>query len=182
MNESRIRRQQGYILKDLLLVFLFIVTVVIITFVVYFKLREIERAKLESKHLSELSTGVKNLYAAEKSFAGISNRMLLNANLIPDEMRIAGDVVSNVWEGTVAVAPATHVSKYTITYTNVPASECVKLSTGVAANFMKLVVGATTIFDRTAGADRGETVKIDPGTVTTACSASNGIDMIFTDN
>lgn len=185
MNESRIRRQQGYILKDQLLVFVFIVTVVIITFVVYFKLLEHQNAELESKHLSELSTGVRNLYAAEKSFAGVSNKTLLNANLIPDDMRIAGDVVGNVWDGTVAVAPAASVSKYTITYTNVPPSECARLSMGVAANFLKLVVGATTIFDRTAGtsANSGGKVNIDPATVAAACrTAQNGIDMIFTDN
>lgn len=175
----------GYSLIELLLVIAFIAGALVLAFVTYPKVQATNRANVESQHLSVISTGVKNLYATAKSFTGISNQVLLNAKLIPDDMRVAGDVISNVWEGTVKVAVADPVSKYTITYTGVPAAECAKLSTGVAVNFMKLVVGTTTIFDRTAGtgADSGGTVDINPATVTTACSTTpNGTDMVFTGN
>lgn len=175
----------GYSLIELLLVIAFIAGALVLAFVTYPKVQATNRANVESQHLSVISTGVKNLYATSKSFATVSNAVLLNAKLIPDDMRVAGAVISNVWEGTVEVAAANPVSKYTITYTGVPAAECSKLSTGVAVNFMKLVVGTTVIFDRTVGtgADSGGTVNIDPALVTTACSATpNGTTMIFTGN
>lgn len=178
----------GYSLIELLLVIAFIAGALVLAFVTYPKVQATNRANVESQHLSVMSTGIKNLYATAKSFTGISNQVLLNAKLFPDDMRVnstAAAGVSNVWEGTIDVAAATPVSKYTITYTGVPAAECAKLSTGVAVNFMKLVVGTTIIFDRTAGtgADSGGTVDINPATVTTACSTTpNGTTMIFTGN
>ena len=175
----------GYSLIELLLVIAFIAGALVLAFVTYPKVQATNRANVESQHLSVISTGVKNLYATAKSFTGLTNQVLLNAKLIPDDMRVAGAVISNVWEGTVTVAPATPVSKYTITYTTVPPAECAKLATGVAVNFMKLDIGGTNIFDRTAGANgaAGGSVDINPAIVTATCNAApDGSTMVFTGN
>lgn len=181
----------GYSLIELLLVIAFIAGALVLAFVTYPKVQATNRANVESQHLSVISTGIKNLYATAKTFGGanpISNQVLLNAKLIPDDMRVnstAAAGISNVWEGTVDIAPAAVQSKYTITYTLVPPAECAKMATGVAVNFMKLDVGATTIFDRTAGVggSSGGSVDINPALVTTACSAApGGSTMTFTGN
>lgn len=180
-------RHEGYSLIELLLVIAFIAGALVLAFVTYPKVQATSRANLESQHLSVLSTEIKNLYASAKSFSTLSNAVALNAKIIPDDMRVDGVAIKNVWEGDVIIETSPTPNKYQITYGMVPAAECAKIATGVAVNFMALTIGGAGIFNRSdpgaSGNDSGGTVNIDPEMVTRAChTAPNGNTMVFTGN
>lgn len=174
---------RGYSLIELLLVIAFIAGALVLAFVTYPKVQATSRANVESQHLIAISTGLRSLYATARSFEGVGNRVMIDAKLVPDDMRVVGDVIYNVWDGTVSTVVANHVERYMLTYTNVPAAECVKIATGAGVNFLALTIGDYTIFDRAYGVgydDTGGGVTIKPELAAQACQANpNGNTMVF---
>lgn len=182
---KRTNGQAGFSLIELLLVIGFIAAALVLAFVTYPKVQATNRANVESQNITIISGGIKNLYSTARNFGTLNNQTLVNAKIIPDVMSVdpATFAINNVWAGQVTIAPdpASNL-RYTITYSGVPSSECVKLSTGVSTNFLRLVInGNAPVVDRLA---TGGNVDIDPAVVTTQCNAANGATntLVFTGN
>ena len=167
-------RSAGFSLIELLLVIGFIAGALVLAFITYPKVQATNRANTESQHITVISGGIKNLYTTAKNFGSLTNTVLINAKIIPDDLSVTAPNITNIWGGAITVGPDTATSRYTITYTAVPAAECSKLVTGVGVNFMKVSAGPSgapvVIFDRLAGGTGGA-VNVDPATVTTNCQA-----------
>lgn len=179
MNYKNRAKAAGFSLIELLLVIGFIAGALVLAFVTYPKVQATNRANLESQHLTVLASGIKNLYSTSRNFGTLSNTTLANAKILPDDMSYTAGVISNVWGGTVTVAPEAGSSnlRYRITYTAVPKAECVKLATGVSTNFVRTTINnATVVLDRMAAGE----VNIDPAAITAACAdaSTNSLEFI----
>lgn len=181
MKSYKIAKARGFSLIELLLVIGFIAGALVLAFVTYPKVQATNRANVEAQHITVFSGGIKNLYSTAQNFNTLSNVVLINAKIVPDDLQVASPTINNIWGGTITVAPSTGAPlTYMITYTQVPSSECTKLSTSVSVNFLKLVInGSTTLFDRTAS---GGNVNIDPAVAAGACNAATANTLEFTGN
>lgn len=173
------KKNSGFSLIELLLVIGFIAGALVLAFVTYPKVQATNRANIEAQHITILAAGIKGLYSTAQSFATLTNGVLLNAKVVPDDLTTDGvSSITNNWGGAITITPDTDKSRYLIVYNAVPRSECVKLSTSVAVNFLKLDVGTTAVVDRLV---TGGSVSVDPAVVSTACVAA-GNKMTFTGN
>lgn len=169
---------KGFSLIELLLVIGFIAGALVLAFITYPKVQATSRANTTSQQLTLISAGIKNLYATARNYSSLTVTVLNDAKLLPEDMAINGDELSNVWGGTLLIAPVNNNRHYTLTLSSVPPAECVKIATGVGINFLKLAINSTDIFDRTVQTDQ---VNVDPAVVTGACSQEAN-DMILTGN
>lgn len=170
----------GFSLIELLLVIGFIAGALVLAFVTYPKVLATNRANVEAQHITIFSGGIKNMYATAQNFSSLSNTVMINAKVVPDDLQVAGGVINNIWGGDITVAPdTTSALRYTITYSGVPRSECVKLGTSVAVNFLKLSIQGTVIFDRTG---TGGSVNLDPAVVASSCVDGQVNALVFTGN
>jgi len=184
MKSYKIAKARGFSLIELLLVIGFIAGALVLAFVTYPKVQATNRANVEAQHITVFAGGIKNLYSTAQNFNSLSNTVLLNAKVVPDDLQINAPTINNIWGGTITVAPTPAAGggplTYTITYTQVPSSECTKLATSVSVNFLKLVINSDgPLFDRTAS---GGNVNIDPATAAASCNAVNANTMTFTGN
>lgn len=136
---------------------------------------------IEAQRLSVISTGIRNLYARENNFNGLSNQLLLAGKIIPDDMPVKGSSLRNGWQGNVEVGAASDPSMYAITYSGVPAKACLKLGTGVGAIFKALTINGNVIFAREMGPEtHSDSRIINPVEVAAACQLNpKGSSMVF---
>lgn len=136
---------------------------------------------VEAQRLSVISAGIKNLYASRDDFNGLNNQLVLAAKIIPDDMPVQGGFIRNGWQGDVAIVPGRDPSMFAIAYSGVPAKACLKLGTGIGADFKSLSIGGVVIFERKAMPDgRSDFDPIDPVKVAAACQLHpEGSSMVF---
>lgn len=169
----------GFSLIELLLVIGFIAGALVLAFVTYPKVQATNRANVEAQHITIFSGGIKNLYATAQNFSTLTNKVLVDSKVVPDDLQVAGSAINNIWGGDITVAPDSSPLRYTITYTSVPRSECTKLGTSVAVNFLKLDIQGISIFDRTG---TGGSVNLDPSLVASTCADGQVNKLVFTGN
>lgn len=175
------RKASGFSLIELLLVIGFIAGALVLAFVTYPKVQATNRANVEAQHITVFAGGIKNLYSTAQNFGSLSNAVLLKAKIVPDDLQTDGSAsITNIWGGPITIIPdPSEKLRYQIIYEGVPRSECVKLSTSVAVNFLKLDVNGTVIFDRVSS---GGNVNLDPATVSTACTDGQSNKLTLTGN
>jgi type II secretory pathway pseudopilin PulG len=184
MKSFKKAKAAGFSLIELLLVIGFISGALVLAFVTYPKVQATNRANVEAQHIVVLSGGIKNLYTTAQNFGSLTNNVLINAKIVPDDLQVSAPTISNIWGGNITVAPASGTTggtnlMYTISYTGVPRSECVKLATSVAVNFLKLDIQTTNIFDRTG---TGGSVNLDPALVAGTCVDGQVNTIVLTGN
>ena len=174
----------GFSLIELLLVIGFIAGALVLAFVTYPKVQATNRANVESQHITVIAGGIKNLYATAQNFTSLNESVLINSKVIPDDLQVSGNAINNIWGGSINIGPVGAgplALKYNITYSGVPRSECTKLATSVAVNFLALSINGKTEFDRTA-ANGGGNLTLDPAAVSTDCVDGSTNTLIFTGN
>ena len=177
------KSKKGFSLLELLLVLGIIAALVVAAFIVYPKVQASQRAQAESNNIATIQAGVKALYTSTSSFTGLTNSVAAKANIFPDNMLINSGTFArpiNVFKGNVTLAEdktgpsGADGSSFTITYENVPASECTKIITAAAGNFYTAGVG-------TAGNVKAAGEVLDVAKTATQCeSGGNSNTLIFT--
>lgn len=175
--------KKGFSLLELLLVLGIIAALVVAAFIVYPKVQASQRSQAEANNIATIQAGVKALYTSASSFTGLSTTVAVQAKIFPDNMLSgSGTAVKpiNVFKGNVIVAAAATGpsavagSSFTITYSNVPAAECVKIVTAAAGNFYTTGVG-------TAGNVKAAGGILDVAKTASQCqSGGNSNTLIFT--
>ncbi|OON40546.1 type IV pilin [Izhakiella australiensis] len=154
MKTKYIRNKKGFSLLELLLVLGIIAALVVGAFIVYPKVQASQRAEAESKNIATIQSGVKALYNSASNYAGLNNAVGVQARIFPDNMLNgtgATASVVNLFKGNVTLAPSadspsgTANSSFNITWVSVPAAECIKIVSAVAANFYIAEVGSAIV-------------------------------------
>ncbi|HAT7491862.1 TPA: prepilin-type N-terminal cleavage/methylation domain-containing protein [Raoultella ornithinolytica] len=180
---KRKKSKKGFSLLELLLVLGIIAALVVAAFIVYPKVQASQRAQAESNNIATIQAGVKALFTSASSFTGLTNSVAVQAKIFPDNM-LSGSGSSakpiNAFKGDVTLEAAatgpsgTGGSSFTITYNNVPASECTKIITAAAGNFYTAGVG-------TAGNVKAAGGVLNVASAATECDkGGNSNTLIFT--
>lgn len=182
-NINKKKAARGFTLIEILLVVGFIALAGIGIYVVYNKVQTGNAANTEARNLDTLRAGVKNLYGGTVNYGTLTQTVLLQGRVVPDNMRDAtGANIINSFGGTVTVAPATFGggaanNAFTITYPNVPLDVCSKFVTVGGNGFNKVVVGTTTVKDTSAATGN----VLDVAGTAAACNGATGsITITFT--
>ncbi len=174
------KKGQGFTLIELLLVVGFIALASIGIYLIYHKVSQGNQANTEARNLDTIRAGIKNLYGASSNFATVTNTVVNNAHITPDNMLTSGNIgaITNSFGGAVNITPtslgAGTNNAFTIDYPNVPDAICVKLVSTDGSNFDQVSINGTVV--KAFG-----TNTLDPGTVAADCNAGNpnGEDIQF---
>lgn len=175
------KSKKSFSLLELLLVLGIVAALVVAAFIVYPKVQASQRAQAESNNIATIQAGVKALYTSASSFTGLTNTVAVQAKIFPDNMLSGtGNTAkpTNAFKGNVTlVAAATGPSSaagssFTITYSNVPAAECVKIATAAAGNFYIATVGTKVV--KSAGG------MLDVAVTAAACNSATNNTLVFT--
>ena len=79
------------------------------------------------KALLEMRSDITQTYAGSIGFSDLTNDVVLKAKLVPHSM-LRGDTIVNAWGGEVTFSPTDGGESFSITFTEIPQGECVKLS------------------------------------------------------
>ncbi|HAT7491864.1 TPA: prepilin-type N-terminal cleavage/methylation domain-containing protein [Raoultella ornithinolytica] len=177
------KSKKGFSLLELLLVLGIIAALVVAAFIVYPKVQASQRAQAESNNIATIQAGVKALFTSASSFTGLTNSVAVQAKIFPDNMLSGSGSAAkpiNAFKGNVTLAAANTgpsaatASSFTITYENVPASECTKIITAAAGNFYTAGVG-------TAGNVKAAGGVLNVASASTECDkGGNNNTLIFT--
>lgn len=190
LKNLRKKSNKGFTLTEILLVVGFIALAGIGVYVVYNKVQTGNAANTEARNIDAIRAGVKNIYGATVNYTNLTNKVLLDARVVPDNMRAgnSGTAIINSFGGTVTVAPVTFNAgpgntnnAFSITYTNVPVDVCSKLVSVAAPGFNKVAIGTGTGTEvkNTAGAN-GNELDIAAATSNCAAAAGTGAEIEFT--
>ncbi len=185
-NINKKKAARGFTLIEILLVVGFIALAGIGIYVVYNKVQTGNAANTEARNLDTLRAGVKNLYGGTVNYGTVSETVLLQGRVVPDNMRdAAGTAIINSFGGTVKVTPTTFGggaanNAFVILYPKVPLDVCAKFVTVGGNGFNKVEIGG---IGGTAVKDTSKTTGnvIDVAGTATACNSGTGsIDIAFT--
>lgn len=175
------KSKKGFSLLELLLVLGIIAALVVAAFIVYPKVQASQRAQAESNNIATIQAGVKALYTSASSFTGLTNSVAVQAKIFPDNMLSGSGTAAkpiNAFKGNVTLVAANTGpssaagSSFTITYDNVPAAECVKITTAAAGNFYTTRVGSRTV--------KASDGTLDVAAAAEACNNATSNTLVFT--
>ena len=168
-------KNKGFTLVEILLVVGFIALASIGIYAVYNKVTTTSKANQENTNLQTLKTGIKQLYGNQGNFTGLTETVIRNSRLAPQQMNTgtAGGLI-NMFGGAVTIAPLAFGSfnGFRITSNNVPGDVCVKLVATASGTFEQITANGTIV--KPIGVNNPP----NPATVTTACNADT-VTMLF---
>jgi hypothetical protein len=97
-----------------------------------------------NSELSAIQTATRKLFMTTQGNYGSADftEALVAAKGFPQTLVASGTAVANAWGGSVAVAPTTSGSQFTITYTNVPSDVCLTALTSTTDGWVSVKVGS----------------------------------------
>lgn len=172
------RRQTGVTLVELLIGIVVIGLVIAGIMIAAQKVFVGNETNRAATSVATLASNVKGYYDTP-SYAGLTNTVVIDANLAPQNM-VSGANLVNEWGGTVTVVPATlgavANNAISITYTDIPTEACAKLSTQTATNFDQVSIDdGTTVTVVVTPANR----VINRAAVAAACGGAAIVSMTW---
>ncbi|HFT4637915.1 TPA: type 4 pilus major pilin, partial [Klebsiella pneumoniae] len=133
------KSKKGFSLLELLLVLGIVAALIVASFIVYPKVRDARYVDIEAKHIGQIYASVRNVYVGKPDYSGLATTAVaIPAQFFPDDMlkkNITWGISS--WGGYVVVdandvSPSgLAASSFTISYSDVPDSVCIRLITAV---------------------------------------------------
>jgi len=128
-----------------------IVIIGIAAYPLYKNARTSSEVEAMANDIAILQTNSQTLFSGQSSYSTITNLLLANAGMSPDDIKTATPDVGvwkNSWGGDVFVKPSTAIggltanAGFTITMTGIPQSACTQLVNRVAPSFLAIGTGA----------------------------------------
>lgn len=173
------RRQAGFSAIELMLV----LGVIAIATVAIIRAMGANTDKANSQimmtDITYIINGIRSAYtSSDKGYDALNNSVAIALKVIPTNLRINGDRITNQFGGEVKIAPGSDVSIFTLTYDKVPSSVCQQVINGLGGgNFLKIEVNGTIVYQN----DTNGTHPIAPAEVSSNCNnANNSVPIIYT--
>lgn len=142
------KSKKGFSLLELLLVLGIVAALIVASFIVYPKVRDARYVDIEAKHIGQIYASVRNVYVGKPDYSGLATTAVaIPAQFFPDDMlkkNITWGISS--W-GCYVVVDANDVSpsglaasSFTISYSDVPDSVCIRLITAVVGAFYNIYI------------------------------------------
>jgi type IV pilus assembly protein PilA len=171
-NRTAPKKQKGFSLLEVTVVFVIILAIVAILFVAFGGAQESQRSQAAQQQALQLVAGIKKI-ATGPNYTGITQDLLRTSGNAPANM-VSGTTLVNTFGGTVTIAAANvgtggSNNGYAITYPLVPRAECNAVVSGLRDTFKIIRVGSTVVKDSVAATP----VVYSIATTTAACDNEN---------
>lgn len=130
-----------------------------------------------AQQLQSTASGIRQLYAGQPSYAGLTTNVAISARVFPPGMADTGSgTVVNPWKGAVTVNASATPTTFDITFQRVPQDACAKLvsmnTTGFGGSVERITVNGTAFSPSVAA--------ITPDQAVAACGAAAEATIIWT--
>ncbi|HFO2063298.1 TPA: type 4 pilus major pilin, partial [Klebsiella pneumoniae] len=98
------KRKKGFSLLELLLVFGVIAAIIVAVFMVYPKVSSGQKIDSDIKILGTLNAGIKNLYAGQADFTGLSVDAVIKSKIVPEDI-VDDNLIWDSWGANVLIEP-----------------------------------------------------------------------------
>lgn len=144
---SKIKKESGYTLIELLLYIGIVAVLGITVFSFYTKKQEETKINNLTRVFQEIDVNVNNSLAAIISYSGLNNGFLTSSKLVPNEMIVNNNTISNTLGGTLDISPFTVNGNpgYALSANFLSPSVCTKLATTKYASDVQQVLVNDTI-------------------------------------
>jgi prepilin-type N-terminal cleavage/methylation domain-containing protein len=167
------KTQKGFSLLELLLVVAVGAILILAGLAIYRNITQNTDVNEASRLINVLKQESQRIFQGEPTYAGLTNTVLTNANVVPAKYTTGAGVITTPFNTTIDVTiNSANADEFDIDVVDVPQEACLKLGleyTGNDADFVSVSIGATTIATPTVA------------TVNTACGATGG-DMTWVFN
>lgn len=157
------RKKKGFSLLELLLVFGIIAALIVGVFMIYPKISSGQKIDSDIKILGTLNAGIKNLYAGQADFTGLSVDAVIKSKIVPEDI-VDDGLIWDSWGANVLIEPYYDGSFY-IGFENVSVDACPKFVTQAGASFFKIVVGSREV--------KNTNQDLDMATLANACISND---------
>lgn len=141
-------RQAGMTLTESLLVLAIGAAVAVLAYGGYKMATGMVSVSSQTRAITQLAAAVKRVFGIATNYSTVSNANVINAKLVPEELRVSGTTIENRWGGQVTVSPGDQTgagnTKFRIVITGVPSSDCVDFVSGLTSAAQTLWVNGTT--------------------------------------
>ncbi|HCB1501127.1 TPA: prepilin-type N-terminal cleavage/methylation domain-containing protein [Klebsiella michiganensis] len=164
VNNNRINKK-GFSLLELILVLGIIASLVVVAFIMYPKLRTMQRVEAGVKSLSLIKNVIDTNSSVSKNLTWLTTENMIKMQVVPKNM-VEGNKIISPWGGEINVSTMGGSSQYyLIEYTQVPIEDCI--------GFLSLVAKSGDIFSqvRGNGLNINFTGDRDLSIITTFCSS-----------
>ncbi|EPN7305611.1 type 4 pilus major pilin [Escherichia coli] len=159
------RKKKGFSLLELLLVFGIIAALIVGVFMIYPKISSGQKIDSDIKILGTLNAGIKNLYAGQADYTGLSVDAVIKSKIVPEDI-VDDNLIWDSWGANVLIEPYYDGSFY-IGFENVSVDSCPKFVSQAGASFFKIVVGSREVKNTEANQD------LDMATLANACISND---------
>jgi type II secretory pathway pseudopilin PulG len=168
------KKSKGFTLVEILLVVGFIALASIGIYAVYNKVTTTAKANQENRNMQTIRAGIKQLFGNQQNYTGLTETVVRNARISPQDMHTGAATLTNAFGGAVTIAPQAlgAAPGFRITTASIPGDVCVKLASGAGSSFDQVTIGGTVV------KAIGTNTQVNPVTVTTQCNADT-VTMIF---
>lgn len=171
------KKQAGYSLIEISIALIIVIGAAVAAYSLYQQSKASQEAQAAQQQIMGVVAAIKGIYS-RPNFTGLTSAVLANSGRVPTDM-ISGTTLTNVFGGTVTVAPANvsggTANGYTITYPQVGRAQCNSVVSGLRETFRKIVVDSTPVKDSIDASP----VAYSETAVTTACNKEVN-ELIFT--
>lgn len=144
-------RQAGMTLTESLLVLAIGAAVAVLAYGGYKMATGMVSVSSQTKGATQLVAGIKRVFGVASDYLTVTNANVINAKLVPDDFKYdaSAGTITNKWGGYVTAsvgneAGATPTTKFKLTITGVPKSDCVDFVTGLTSAAESIWVNGTT--------------------------------------
>ena len=98
------RKKKGFSLLELLLVFGIIAALIVGVFMIYPKISSGQKIDSDIKILGTLNAGIKNLYAGQADYTGLSVDAIIKSKIVPEDI-VDDNLIWDSWGANVLIEP-----------------------------------------------------------------------------
>ncbi len=144
------RTQEGLTLVETLIAVVIGIIILVGAFIVAGQVLSNNRLSNAETDIASIEGGVKQLYAGQGNYNGLTNQVAVNAGVFPVDMVGTGTPVDS-WQGAVTLEPGTDVSAnyggdFAIQMANVSQSACIKLATYQYGSWVAFSINGTSLY------------------------------------
>lgn len=143
------RKQAGATLLEMAMVIGIIAVISVAAVTAYNSSSEGRRITDATRDLGTLVGGVRNMFAAQGSYDGVSNQAVIKAGFLKNSMHNGSTSIHHPWnDASVTVEEAAGASPkrtFRVTFTGVPENACMQLSANTIGNAVGIKIGTTAV-------------------------------------
>lgn len=159
-------KQRGFVSIEFMIILALVAILTIVALTWGSKLIDDNRGKTEATNIGFIVQKVRELYAQDSTYEGLSNEVLIKTGDLPSSMVKGTNGLVNSWKNPITVTTQDSSRTFQIVTEGISVSQCQKIVNGFRTQAVAATVGSTKIYEE--GVEQSGIV----AKITSACSGA----------